>query len=349
MASKQMEEIQKKLAVLNYPRADAPAQSLLFAGMERYALLEWLFFKLLGDKSPFSQQNLQGDAMDRDEETSRIQYLAEIAKFLGIMPTIDTETIQGRGSYEDRTEMLRLIVDLVEASIYADNPEWSIDEQVAKDIQLIDSIAEKQALIFSEECKLFPADVQIQSIYPLPDVSELESKLSEQSKILLNLQQKVDDLASKVNPSSSVSFPYSLSLRCKHAYNPGEEYTQVESQLRQHLESFLETARSFNTIYTKEIRPWTHMMEVPQLHGFGPAANRLLEAYKMLLKFLGNLRNLRDSYAALAVGSSETVAGEPSSVTNIISECESALTFLNHDLAILSASINREKGGNSTP
>ncbi|XP_028089092.1 uncharacterized protein LOC114289545 [Camellia sinensis] len=37
-------------------------------------------------------------------------------------------------------------------------------------------------------------------------------------------------------------------------------------------------------IYTKEIRPWTHMMEVPLLHGFGPAANRLLEAYKTLLK-----------------------------------------------------------------
>ncbi|KAM1400991.1 hypothetical protein FF1_027953 [Malus domestica] len=94
----------------------------------------------------------------------------------------------------------------------------------------------------------------------------------------------------------------------------------------------------------EEIRPWTHMMEVPQLHGFGPAANRLLEAYKMLLKFLGNLRNLRDSYAALAVGSSDSVAGEPSSVTRIISECESALTFLNRDLGILSASIAREQG-----
>nr|ACU19774.1 unknown [Glycine max] len=295
MASRQMEEIRKKLADLNYPRANAPAQSLLFAGMERYALLEWLFFRLLGDKSPFSQQNLQGDGHDRDEETGRIQYLAEIAKFLGI------------------------------TTICSDNPEWSVDEQVAKDIQLIDSIAEKQAQIFSEECKLFPADVQIQSIYPLPDVSELELKFSEQSKILLNLQQKVDDLASK------------------HAYNPDKEYTEAESQLRAHLESFLETARTFNLIYTKEIRPWAHMMEVPQLHGFGPAANRLLEAYKMLLKFLGNLRNLRDSHAALAFGSSETSDG-PSSVTRIISECESALTVLNRDLGILSASIAREQG-----
>ncbi|XP_034206462.1 AUGMIN subunit 7-like isoform X1 [Prunus dulcis] len=322
MAARQMEEIQRKQVMLNYSRFNAPAQSLLFAGMEHYALLEWLFFRLLGDKSPFSQQSLQGDAMDRDEETARIQYLAEIAKFLG------------RGSYEDRAEMLRLIVDLVEASIYADNQEWrsgmncdfwSIDEQVAKDIQLIDSIAERQAQIFSE-CKLFPADVQIQSIYPLPDVSELEKKFSEQSKILLSLQQKVDDLASK------------------HAYDPDEDYAEVESRLCAHLESFLETTRSFNTIYTKEIRPWTRMMEEPQLHGFGPAASHLLEAYKMLLEFLGNLRNLRDSHAACAVGSSDSVAGEPSSVTRIISECESALTFLNRDLGILLASIARKQG-----
>ncbi|KAE8789778.1 AUGMIN subunit 7 [Hordeum vulgare] len=45
MASKQMEEIQRKLAVLAYPCASAPAQSLLFAGVERYRLLEWLFFR----------------------------------------------------------------------------------------------------------------------------------------------------------------------------------------------------------------------------------------------------------------------------------------------------------------
>lgn len=34
--------------------------------------------------------------------------------------------LQGRGSYEDRTDMLHLIVDLVEASIFADNQEWRL-------------------------------------------------------------------------------------------------------------------------------------------------------------------------------------------------------------------------------
>ncbi|KAL4373644.1 hypothetical protein AHAS_Ahas05G0102400 [Arachis hypogaea] len=63
--------------------------------------------------SPFSQQNLQRDVIDRDEETAIIQ-----------------------------SNIIFLVLIL----------------GVAKDTQLIESIAKKQSQIFSEKCKLFPAD-----------------------------------------------------------------------------------------------------------------------------------------------------------------------------------------------
>ena len=88
------------------------------------------------------------------------------------------------------------------------------------------------------------------------------------------------------------------------------------------------------------------------IYEYGPAFNFLTITILFVLicnlQFLGNLRNLRDSHAAVAVGASETVGGEPTSVTRIISECEAALTYLNRDLSILSASIAREQGEETT-
>ncbi|VAH47447.1 unnamed protein product [Triticum turgidum subsp. durum] len=49
------------------------------------------------------------------------------------------------------------------------NLEWRLVENMT----VCGSIAEKQAQIFTEECKPFPEDVQIQSIYPCASASNL--------------------------------------------------------------------------------------------------------------------------------------------------------------------------------
>ncbi|CAN7067885.1 unnamed protein product [Brassica rapa subsp. trilocularis] len=117
-----------------------------------------------------------------------------------------------------------------------------------------------------------------------------------------------------------------------HAYNRDEEYAEVETELRARLESFLETARAFNTIYTK-VLVFSFSLPIKPRSAYNRFEKNMI---------ITNLKNLRDSHAALSIGSSGgTVAGEPSSVTRIVSECESALTVLNRDLGILSASIAR--------
>lgn len=51
-----MDEVHQKLSLLHYPRSSAPSQSLLYAGFERYALLDWLFFRSFS--SPFPSLSL---------------------------------------------------------------------------------------------------------------------------------------------------------------------------------------------------------------------------------------------------------------------------------------------------
>ncbi|KAG0557892.1 hypothetical protein M758_11G160700 [Ceratodon purpureus] len=308
------------LSIPNHPRS-FPSRLLAIPLLSR---------RLLGDKSPFtSQQGLLTEGADRDEEAARIQYLAEIAKYLGLTPTVDPDAIQGKGSYESRAEMLHLIVELVEASTVTDIPEWSVDDQVAKDILLVDAIAEKQTQVFSDECKLFPADVPITSYCIMHELADLERQLAEQLKSVEQLQASVAELSAK------------------QSYNPNEDYTDAEIELRARLATFLDSAKSFNVIYAKEIRPWTHMMDVPQLHGLGPAANRLLYSYGQLLKLLRNLQKMRDSYSAVAAGSDVAAdavlaIAEESSLVKLVAECEEALLLLNNGLSILSLSLERD-------
>lgn len=318
-----MEDVLQKLVALNYPRAYVPAQSLLYAGLERYTLLEWLFFKLLGDKSPFAEQDRVGVVAAQDEELVKIQYLAGIAKFLGLTSGLDTEAIQGKGSYESRADSLQSLVELVEASLFADNSEWSGDYQLAKDVQLLDAIAERQNYVLSEECRLFPADVPVDSQSAVPQLQDLEARLAEHLEQAARLQE--------------------LILAGKQSYDPNEDHREAEAELRSQLQTFLETARVFDNIYGKEIRPWTHMMEVPQLHGLGPAANHVLESYKQLLKLLRSLKSHREAYSSVV--EADDTGDERLSLGKLVADCEEALTFLNYGLSVLGDAHSRTREG----
>ncbi|KAF0909198.1 hypothetical protein E2562_032246 [Oryza meyeriana var. granulata] len=83
MASKQTEEIQRKLAVLAYLRANAPAQSLLFAGVERYRLLEWLFFR--GDESVGADAHVVQKALDK--------LISKLGRFLEMIGDLTWEEV----------------------------------------------------------------------------------------------------------------------------------------------------------------------------------------------------------------------------------------------------------------
>ena len=69
------------------------------------------------------------------------------------------------------------------------------------------------------------------------------------------------------------------------------------------------------------------------------------------MQLLRSLRNLRDSYAAVAAGSdfsnedNSTTPMDANSVSKLIAECEDALVLLNHDLSVISASRSRDLGG----
>ena len=69
------------------------------------------------------------------------------------------------------------------------------------------------------------------------------------------------------------------------------------------------------------------------------------------MQLLRSLRNLRDSYTAVAAGSdllndnASTVPTDANSVSKLIAECEDALVLLNHDLSVISASRSRDLGG----
>ncbi|XP_073277546.1 uncharacterized protein [Primulina huaijiensis] len=103
------------------------------------------------------------------------------------------------------------------------------------------------------------------------------------------LQEMVDYLASNVASyffTTLVCHTNIHTILMKITLKPNQIYGNIWSlflKLRDPLIHNLHQG-SFS-VFSKEICPWIDMMEVPQLHRFGPAANRFLEAYKMLLKF----------------------------------------------------------------
>ncbi|KAI4388946.1 hypothetical protein MLD38_001231 [Melastoma candidum] len=160
----------------------------------------------------------------------------------------------GRGSYEDRTEMLRLIVDLVEATYMPIIPSGALTNKQRK-IYNCQILLQKDKLRYflksaSFSMRMFKFSLTITS------TPEFSSPSCIGAGSFQDAVTKVDDLASK------------------HAYKLDEDYKEAESQ------------NSTLDAYDR----------VPQLHGFGPAANCLLEAYKMLLKLIPSIISNLVSY-----------------------------------------------------
>ncbi|GBG70111.1 hypothetical protein CBR_g5742 [Chara braunii] len=333
-----MRSVNNKLIRLNCPYASMPYESMLYAGDGRYKLLEWLFNRLLGEKSPFARHSpVSSDGMLDEDESVQTMRLAEIAKFLGLTETSNTEIIQGQGTYEARAKFLHLVTDLVEASQFADTPEWSVDEQAARDVQLLDALCEKQAVVLSEECNLFPRDTQFNMVQSVPPISALESQLAEYSKEVDHLHQLVNELAKK------------------RIYNANEHSAIADKDVQEKLALFIETARTFNVVFTKEIQPWTHRMERPQLHGLGPASKHIRDCYETLMRLLRGLRTIKDSCMALGGGMPADSGGREVSspmgpaisakslslLTRLSNECEEALKVLKDGERILAQAMPR--------
>lgn len=288
------EKLRGKLDDLGYPGAlQLSAEALLFAGTERYKLLEWILSQVLGEWcAPSSWDSGLADVQ------SNVQSMADLAFMLQVIPSADHQLIEGFGEYSARLKFLDEVVDLLQATKAASPAGLSPDGNEPKDYVLIDALAAEQERVLPDHLDIFADDMGITGSAHVLIIEDLQEQMSGLKAVQESLHLSLEAISS-------------------HTLNLSSESTAVDGrQLGTLLLAFLAAIEDFNEGYEKDIQPWALTVQMPEVYGLGFHASGIKQVFNHAKQFLETVRQIRSSYSAVDGGGNAIIQ-------QIVSRCES--------------------------
>eukprot|EP00850_Spirogloea_muscicola_P016953 SM000141S00897 [mRNA] locus=s141:207283:209593:+ [translate_table: standard] len=311
--------LQRQLQRLGYSGLLEPPEALLYPGEAHYQLLAWLFGSLLGE------------AADKDGWADEVDMpgLVESARNLGFSNFEEIESLQGSDSYQRKADFLFLVADLLTACKYADQDDWSVDDQTQNDIKLIDLFGQELAWVPTPKLDLFPPDV---SQHRLPLMSglghpDLGRQFAELKRCEETLKEREDDLVELKSQGPELV-----------SHDNTAANAEVEAQLQEFLSAVNHCNQSFPQASTTPSERVSSLATSKLLHGIGPAAKHVHGSYDMFTQLLLGLDTLRSAKGKLPAPPENKACAGNMSLERLTVCSNSEIVNLDKDIKTLSAS-----------